>query len=168
MFKWMGWGVKGFLTMFKKVHFSCLMACLRDILKKTLLPDVFGDVLKKAKHRANDASNEVNRQPLLVTSLEAWKVCHVWPFFSPKSSYVWPNRITPKMPVWIIKMAAISENHKFFAVFAILQPRALCPCVLWGIERRSSGTTPWSTNKKLNDDQVIIMINIVILIINIK
>ena len=57
--------------MLKKLHFSCLMACLRDILKETLPSDVFGDVLKKAKHRDSDASNEVNRPPLLVTSLEA-------------------------------------------------------------------------------------------------
>ena len=47
------------------------MACLRDILKETLPSDVFGDVLKKAKHRDSDASNEVNRPPLLVTSSEA-------------------------------------------------------------------------------------------------
>ena len=161
------------------------MQYFRDVLRKTLPPDVFG-FKKKVKHIAKDASNDVNRPPLLVTSLEGWKACHVWPFFSPKRanfgrpshqdwikvicyvSFVWPNRITPKMTVWIINMATISENRKFFAVFAILQPRAPCPSVLWGIERRSSGTTPWSANKKISDDQMITMINIVIKIINIK
>ena len=46
------------------------MQYFRDVLRKTLPPDVFGDVLKKVKHLANDASNDVNRPPLLVTSLE--------------------------------------------------------------------------------------------------
>ena len=33
-------------------------------LKKNINVDVFDDVLQNAKHRANDASNDVNRPPL--------------------------------------------------------------------------------------------------------
>ena len=33
-------------------------------MKKTLPPDVFGDVLEKVKHLLNDASNDVNRPAL--------------------------------------------------------------------------------------------------------
>ena len=40
------------------------MRCFSDVLKKTLPPDVFGDVLKKVKHRTNDASNDVRRRAL--------------------------------------------------------------------------------------------------------
>ena len=36
------------------------MQCFSDVLKKTLPPDVFGDVLEKVKHRTNDASNDVS------------------------------------------------------------------------------------------------------------
>ena len=56
------------------------MLCLGDVLTKTLPYDVFHDVLekpkhrasmfyKKAKHRTNNASNGVNRPPLLAVSL---------------------------------------------------------------------------------------------------
>ena len=40
------------------------MRCFSDVLKKTLPPDVFGDVLEKVKHRTNDASNDVSRPAL--------------------------------------------------------------------------------------------------------
>ena len=40
-----------------------------DVFSKTLPPNVFDDVLQKAKHRTNDASNGVNRPPLLAVSL---------------------------------------------------------------------------------------------------
>ena len=40
------------------------MQCFSDVLKKTLPPDVFGDVLEKVKHRTNDASNDVSRPAL--------------------------------------------------------------------------------------------------------
>ena len=41
------------------------MRCLGDFsLKKNIGVDVFDDVLKNTKHRANDASNDVNRPPL--------------------------------------------------------------------------------------------------------
>ena len=43
------------------------MQCFSDVLKKTLPPDVFGDVLEKVKHRTNDASNDVSRPALLPT-----------------------------------------------------------------------------------------------------
>ena len=41
-----------------------MMRCFSDVLKKTLPPDVFGDVLEKIKHRTNDASNDVSRPAL--------------------------------------------------------------------------------------------------------
>ena len=45
--------------------------------KKTLPPDVFGDVLEKVKHRTNDASNDVSR-PALSKYMYAW----IWLTFS--------------------------------------------------------------------------------------
>ena len=41
------------------------MRCFSDVLKKTLPPDVFGDVLEKVNHRTNDASNDVSRPALV-------------------------------------------------------------------------------------------------------
>ena len=41
------------------------MWCFSDVLKKTLPPDVFGDVLEKVKHLTNDASNDVSRPALI-------------------------------------------------------------------------------------------------------
>ena len=37
---------------------------------KNINVDVFDDVLQNAKHRANDASSDVNRPPLTLTRLE--------------------------------------------------------------------------------------------------
>ena len=45
------------------------MRCFSDVLKKTLPPDVFGDVLEKVRHLPNDASNDVSRPALPVTQL---------------------------------------------------------------------------------------------------
>ena len=54
----------------KTLHFllSNAMFCTMFFLK-TLSPYVFDDVLQKAKHRTNNASNGVNRPPLLAVSL---------------------------------------------------------------------------------------------------
>ena len=41
------------------------MRCFGDVFEKNIDVDVFGDVLKNAKHRANDAYNDVNRPPLV-------------------------------------------------------------------------------------------------------
>ena len=41
------------------------MRCFSDVLKKTLPPYVFGDVLEKVKHRINNASNDVSRPALV-------------------------------------------------------------------------------------------------------
>ena len=43
------------------------MRCFSNVLKKTLPPDVFDDVLEKVKHRTNDASNDVSRPALRLT-----------------------------------------------------------------------------------------------------
>ena len=43
------------------------MQCFSDVLKQTLPPDVFGDVLEKVKHLTNDASNDVSRPALIYT-----------------------------------------------------------------------------------------------------
>ena len=40
------------------------MRCFGDVFEKNIDVDVFDDVLENAKHRANDASNDVNRPPL--------------------------------------------------------------------------------------------------------
>ena len=40
------------------------MRCFGDVFEKNIDVDVFDDVLQNAKHRANDASNDVNRPPL--------------------------------------------------------------------------------------------------------
>ena len=40
------------------------MRCFGDFFEKNIDVDVFDDVLQNAKHRANDASNDVNRPPL--------------------------------------------------------------------------------------------------------
>ena len=40
------------------------MRYFSDVLKKTLPPDVFGDVLEEVKHLTNDASNHVSRPAL--------------------------------------------------------------------------------------------------------
>ena len=40
------------------------MRCFSDVFEKNIDVDVFDDVLQNAKHRANDASNDVNRPPL--------------------------------------------------------------------------------------------------------
>ena len=40
------------------------MRCFRDVLRKTLPPDFFGDVLEKVKHLSNDAPNDVSRPAL--------------------------------------------------------------------------------------------------------
>ena len=45
------------------------MRCFSDVLKKTLPPDVFGDVLEKVKHLTNDAFNDVSRPALGVPPL---------------------------------------------------------------------------------------------------
>ena len=37
-----------------------------DVLEKNIDVDVFDDVLQNTKHRANDASNDVNRPPLQI------------------------------------------------------------------------------------------------------
>ena len=47
------------------------MRCFSDVLKKTLPPDVFGDVLEKVKHRTNDASNDVSRPALRPPTIKA-------------------------------------------------------------------------------------------------
>ena len=41
------------------------MQCFGDFFEKNIDVDVFDDVFQNAKHRANDASNDVNRPPLL-------------------------------------------------------------------------------------------------------
>ena len=41
------------------------MRCFDDVFEKNIDVDVFDDVLQNAKHRANDASNDVNRPPLV-------------------------------------------------------------------------------------------------------
>ena len=41
------------------------MRCFGDVFEKNIDVDVFGDVLKNAKHRANDAYNDVHRPPLV-------------------------------------------------------------------------------------------------------
>ena len=46
------------------------MRCFSDVLKKTLPPDVFGDVLEKVKHRTNDASNDVSRPALVPVDIK--------------------------------------------------------------------------------------------------
>ena len=46
------------------------MQCFGDVFEKNIDVDVFDDVLQNAKHWANDASNDVNRPPLLVQSLQ--------------------------------------------------------------------------------------------------
>ena len=45
------------------------MRCFGDVFEeeKNIDVDVFVDVLQKAEHRANDASNDVNRPPLTHT-----------------------------------------------------------------------------------------------------
>ena len=43
-------------------------------LKKNIDVDVFDDVLQNAKHRANHASNDVNRPPLVCE--DRFVVCH--------------------------------------------------------------------------------------------
>ena len=40
------------------------MQCFVKCFSKILPPDVLDDVFQKAKHRTNDASNDVNRPPL--------------------------------------------------------------------------------------------------------
>ena len=40
------------------------MRCFGDFFEKNIDVDVFDDDLQNAKHRANDASNDVNRPPL--------------------------------------------------------------------------------------------------------
>ena len=42
------------------------MRCFSDFFEKNIDVDVFDDVLQNAKHRANDASNDVNRPPLAI------------------------------------------------------------------------------------------------------
>ena len=46
------------------------MRCFDDVFEKNIDVDVFDDVLQNAKHRANDASNDVNRPPLLERDME--------------------------------------------------------------------------------------------------
>ena len=46
------------------------MRCFSDVLKKTLPPDVFSDVLEKVKHRTNDASNDVSRPALVPVDIK--------------------------------------------------------------------------------------------------
>ena len=51
------------------------MRCFSDVLKKTLPPDVFGDVLEKVKHLTNDASNDVSRPALRWrAAVQVWSV----------------------------------------------------------------------------------------------
>ena len=45
------------------------MRCFGDVFEKNIDVDVFDDVLQNAKHRAYDASNDVNRQPLTGVAL---------------------------------------------------------------------------------------------------
>ena len=47
-----------------------------DVFEKNIDVDVFVDVLQNAKHRANDASNDVNRPPLSIGLSEKVKSCH--------------------------------------------------------------------------------------------
>ena len=42
------------------------MRCFGDFFEKNIDVDVFDDVLQNAKHRANDAFNDVNRPPLIL------------------------------------------------------------------------------------------------------
>ena len=49
------------------------MRCFGDVFEKNIDVDVFDDVLQNAKHRANDASNDVNRPPLLLPGERPWK-----------------------------------------------------------------------------------------------
>ena len=39
-----------------------------DVLEKNIDVDVFDDVLQNAKNRANDASNDINRLPLIYSN----------------------------------------------------------------------------------------------------
>ena len=50
------------------------MRCFGDVFKKNIDLNVFDDVLENAKHRANDASNDVNRPPLTVGYHLIWSV----------------------------------------------------------------------------------------------
>ena len=44
------------------------MRCFGDVFEKNIDVDVFDNVLQNAKHRANDAFNDVNRPPLSILS----------------------------------------------------------------------------------------------------
>ena len=46
------------------------MRCFGDVFEKNIDVDVFDDVLQNAKHRANDACNDVNRPPLVSSAAE--------------------------------------------------------------------------------------------------
>ena len=51
--------------------FALTMRCFGDFFEeKNINVDVFDDVLQNAKHWANDASNDVNRPPLVSARLE--------------------------------------------------------------------------------------------------
>ena len=47
------------------------MRCFGDVSEKNFDVDVFDDVLQNAKHRAYDASNDVNRPPLMLRAKRA-------------------------------------------------------------------------------------------------
>ena len=47
------------------------MRCFGDVFEKNIDINVFDDVLHNAKHRANDASNDVNRPPLAAEARHA-------------------------------------------------------------------------------------------------
>ena len=61
---------------------------------KTIDFDVFDDVLQNAKHRANDASNDVNRPPLAVSKQASWQLFRYslprWDNFQLLSPSPWP------------------------------------------------------------------------------
>ena len=70
------------------------MRCFGDVFEKTIDVDVFDDVLWKTKHRANDASNDVNCPPLHGLSAKCTKEevksgSEVWQIDKKDNSMLW-------------------------------------------------------------------------------
>ena len=93
---------------------------------KNIDVDVFDDVLQNSKHRANDASNDVNRPPLLKGPLDFWlSIFLIWVQLS--TAIIYNEKETRE--TWLIphKTSEKLPSERIFAFW----PSGHKKCFLW-------------------------------------
>ena len=92
------------------------MGCFSDVLKKTLPPDVFGDVLEKVKHLTNDASNDVSRPALIL-----------WCPMADYSTWICPY---PTVAWHLVRYEQVLQASNVLWSMSVVKLVAISPCPL--------------------------------------